>query len=217
MEALQAENTLLSKKNITWRDQTAEMEFILPTRALIQPSTRPNYDDLLRGSPNLKPEMECRDEKVRALFKVAQDCWNSLIQSFRHDVEGALKQWREEGNAYPGGAVPEEEFWLRIAELVMNNLEELPYHYASREFWSRFRQQFLAARYRSSFSQLEKAIVELKPSTGQDPVFAKNMTSPQLRSEAEPGAKSDFAGDSRYRTTFRSAVVPFLERTRPPH
>lgn len=138
------------------------MEFILLTRDLIPPSARPNYDDLLRSHPGLKSEMERRDEKVRALFQSAQDCWKGLTQSLRYNVEGPLKQWKEEGNPYPGGAVPEEEFWLLIAEQVMNNLEELPYHYASRAFWSRFRQQFLAARYGTSFSQLEKAIVELK-------------------------------------------------------
>src|SRR5438445_12433546 len=73
MEALRAENTLLAKKNITWRYQTTGMEFILPTRDLIQLSARPNYDDLLRGYPSLKPEMEHRDEKVQVLFQAAQD------------------------------------------------------------------------------------------------------------------------------------------------
>lgn len=161
MEALRAENTLLSKQNITWRYQTAELEFILPTRDLIQPSARPNYDDLFRSHPGLKSEIGHRDEKVRVLFQAAQDCWKSLTH-FQHEVERLLKQWKEEGNPYPGGAVPEKEFWLLITEYVMNNLEELPYHYASKAFWSRFRPHFLASRYGSSFSQLEKAIVELK-------------------------------------------------------
>lgn len=168
MEALRAENKLLSKKNITWRYHTGETEFILPTRNLIPPSARPNYDDLLRGCPDLKPPMGGRDEKVRALFQAACDCWKHLTQFslLRQIVEGQLKQWTEEGNPYPGRAVPEEEFWLLIAEHLMNNVEELPYHYSNRAFWSRFRQNLLALRVGPSFSQLEKPIAELEKSNG---------------------------------------------------
>src|SRR5712692_75435 len=164
MEALWAENTLLSKENITWRYRTSEPEFILPTRDLIPPSARPNYDDLLRGHPGLKPEMEGRDEKVRALLRVAYACWKDLTQYFQNVVERPLKRWTEEGNPYPGGAVPEEEFWLLITEHLMNNAEELPYHYSSRAFWSRFRREFLAYRAGPLFSQLEKSLYELKKS-----------------------------------------------------
>lgn len=166
MEALRAENTLLSKENITWRYRTGEPEFILLARNLIQPSAQPNYDDLLRGRPDLKPAIDGRDEKVRALFQAARDCWKHLTQynPLRPIVEQQLEQWKKEGNPYPGRAVPEEEFWLLIAEHLMNNVEELPYHYANRDFWSRFRQSFLAYRFAPPFSQLEKSIAELKKS-----------------------------------------------------
>jgi len=80
MEDLRAENKRLSKQNLTWRYQTAEMEFIVPTRDLVPPSARPNYDDLLRGRPDLKPAMDERDEKVRRLSQAALDCWKNLTQ-----------------------------------------------------------------------------------------------------------------------------------------
>jgi len=86
------------------------------------------------------------------------------IRGFQSIVEQQLKQWTEEGNPYPGGAVPKEDFWLMIAEQLMNNVEELPYHYASRAFWSRFRQTFLPSRFGPSFSELEKAISDLQRS-----------------------------------------------------
>lgn len=164
VEDLRAENTLLTKQNLTWRYQSAEMEFIVPTRDLIQPSVRPNYDDLLRGCPDLKPAMDERDEGVKALQQAALTCWKHLTayRSFGPNVEAQLKQWKREGNPYPGGGVPEDEFWRLIAEHVMNKIEELPYHYSSRDFWSRFRQTFLNPRYHSFFSQLEKAIADLK-------------------------------------------------------
>jgi hypothetical protein len=163
-EVLRAENKLLSKQNLTWRYRTAGMEFILLTRDLIQPSARPNYDDLLQGRPDLKPAMNARDERVRTLGQAALACWTHLTQysPFRQIVAGQLKQWKEEGNPYPGGGVSEEEFWLLIAEYLMNNVEELPYHYSSRAFWSRFRQIFLASRAGSPFSQLEKSISDLQ-------------------------------------------------------
>jgi hypothetical protein len=167
MEDLLAENKLLSKQNLTWRYQAAEMEFIVPMRDLVPPSARPNYDDLLRGCPDLKPAMDERDGRVSALSEAALTCWKNLTQygSFQPAVvEQQLKQWRQEGNPYPGGGVPEEEFWLLIAEYLMNNVEELPYHYASRAFWSRFRQIFLASRFGPSFSQLEKSISDLQRS-----------------------------------------------------
>jgi hypothetical protein len=162
MEDLLAENRLLAKKNITWRYQTAEMEFIQKTRDRVSPLARPNYDDLLRGLPLLRQKMEERDKKVEALFQVAQGCWKQLTAYFRVQVEQPLKQWTEERNPYPGGGTPEEEFWLLIAELVMNNIEDLPPHYTSRAFWSRFRNNFLEARYSPNFSQLEQTITELK-------------------------------------------------------
>ena len=162
MEDLRAENKLLSKKNITWRYQTASMEFILSTRDRISPAVRPNYDDLLRGLPALRQEMEKRDEKVETLLHAASECWKQLIACFRPQVEQCLKQWKEEGNPYPGGGTPEEEFWLLITEQVINNVEELPAHYTSRDFWSRFRADFLTFRSGHHFSQLEQTIAELK-------------------------------------------------------
>jgi hypothetical protein len=162
MEDLRAENKLLAKKNITWRYQTAEMEFIQKTREHISPSARPNYDDLLRGVPSLRQEMEKRDGKVEALRQAALECWKALTGYFSSQVEPWLKQWKEEGHPYPGGATPEGEFWLLITEYVINNVEELPAHYTSRAFWSRFRGNFLSARYSNNFLQLEQAIFELK-------------------------------------------------------
>jgi len=162
-EALRAENTLLAKKNISWRYNTREMEFVLPTRDLVPPLARPNYDDLLRGYPKLRPSMEERDQKVEALARAASECWKHLTEYgiLRQIVEGQRKQWKEESNPYPGGAVPEEDFWLLITEYVINNIEDLPYHYSSRDFWFRFRQNLLVLRVGLPFSQLEKTISEL--------------------------------------------------------
>lgn len=166
MEALRAETLSLSKKNITWRYSTDGMEFIVATRELIQPSLRPNYDDLLRGYAVVKPQMEDRDKKFETLRGQASNCWKQLTEytDFRHVVGNQLKQWRDEGNSYPGGAIPEEEFWLLIAEHILNNAAELPFYYTNRPFWSRFGQSLLALRVGQPFSQLEKSTVELKKS-----------------------------------------------------
>lgn len=166
MEGLRAESISLSKKNITWRYSTGEMEFIIPTRDLIQPSTRPNYDDLLRGYPVVRPQMEDRDQKVKALRQAATQCWKQLTEyiGLRQIVEKDLKQWRQEGNPYPGGAIPEEEFWLLIAEHIMNNAAELPFYYTNRPFWSRFGHSLLAFRVGEPFSHLEQSITDLKKS-----------------------------------------------------
>lgn len=166
LEALRAENTLLTARNITWRYHIRKMEFILSTRDHIPPSARPNYDDLLRGYADLKPQVEQRDLTLKVLSQVALECWEHLTKYnlLRPAVEGQLKQWKEEGNPYPGGAVPEEEFWLLIAEHVMNNAEELPHHYSNRAFWSRFKQNLLAFRGGGPFSKLEKSIANLMKS-----------------------------------------------------
>lgn len=166
LESLRAETILLSKKSISWRYNTEDMEFIVPTRNLISPSGRPNYDDMLRGYPGLRQQMDARDRKVEALLGDARSCWKTLTQygGFKETVDRSLKQWREEGNPYPGGAVPEGEFWLLIAEHVMNNASDLPFHYTNRSFWSRFRQIFSTHRLRESFSQLVKSINALKGS-----------------------------------------------------
>lgn len=163
LEALQGENTLLASKNITWRYHTQRMEFILPTREHIQHSARPNYDDLLRGYADVKPPMHQRDLKQQVLSEAAAGCWEYLTKYdlLKPAVEGYLRQWKEEGNPYPGGAVPEEEFWLLIAEHVMNNAQELPYHYTNRAFWSRFNQGLLAFRSGDPFPKLDKSIADL--------------------------------------------------------
>jgi hypothetical protein len=166
MEALRAESLSLSKKNITWRYSTGEMEFIVPTRDLIQPTARPNYDDLLRGEAAIKPQMEDRDGKVERLRGAASECWKQLTEysGLQYLVEKQLKQWREEGNPYPGGAIPEDEFWLLIAEHIINNAAELPFYYTNRPFWSRFGQSLLASRVGQPFSRLEESIRDLKKS-----------------------------------------------------
>jgi len=163
LEVLRAENTLLAAKNITWRYQTRKMEFILSTRDHIAPSARPNYDDLMRGYVDVKPQVEQRDLSLGLLSQAALECWEHLTKYnlLRPAVEGQLKQWKEEGNPYPGGAVPEEEFLLLIAEHVMNDAEELPYHYTNRAFWSRFKRHLLAFRRGGPFPKLDKSIDEL--------------------------------------------------------
>jgi len=70
----------LSKKSISWRYNTEDMEFIVPTRNLISPSGRPNYDDMLRGYPGLRQQMDARDRKVEALLGDARSCWKTLTQ-----------------------------------------------------------------------------------------------------------------------------------------
>jgi hypothetical protein len=163
LEALQGENTLLASKNITWRYHTQRMEFIVPTREHIQSSARPNYDDFLRGYAEVKPQMQQRDLKQQVLSRAAIGCWEYLTKYdlLKPTVELHLKQWKEEGNPYPGGAVPEKEFWLLMAEHVMNNAQELPHHYTNRAFWSRFRQQLLAWRMADEFSKLEESVADL--------------------------------------------------------
>jgi len=189
MEDLRAENKLLAKKNITWRYQTAEMEFIKKARDLISPSARPNYDDLLRSRPDLQPSMAERDAKVETLQQAAHTCWKFLtdddwfqshtelnLQTWLNEgnpypdlprrvkdyTQKILQEWTEEGLSYPGGAVPKEEFWLQVAEYVMNNIQTLPYHYSSQKFWHRFQMIFLIFRHAPTFSELEKAILKLQ-------------------------------------------------------
>lgn len=166
METLRAEIIALSKKSITWRYSASEMEFISPTRDLVQPSARPNYDDLLRGYPAVRPPMENRDRNVESLQQAAAECWKHITQysGLQQMVGSLLKQWRDEGNPYPGGAIPEEEFWLLIAEHIVNNAAEMPFYYTSKPFWSRFGGSFLALRIGSPFSQLDKSITSLKKS-----------------------------------------------------
>jgi hypothetical protein len=164
MEDLRAENTLLAKKNVTWRYQTAEMEFIRQTRDLISPSARPNYDDLLRGRPDLQPIMRDRDTKVETLNQAALACWKYLTEGawFQSHVQQNLQMWTEEGHPYPGGPIPKEEFWQLVAEYVLNDTQTLPYHYSSQQFWSRFRAIFIIFRATPPFSELEQAISALK-------------------------------------------------------
>jgi hypothetical protein len=179
MDALRREAIQLGKGNISWRYFSKRCEYIRPIRQYIEGAYRPNYDDFLAENPQFKRKFEEHDLAVSKIEDAAGKFAADLLhnEKFKFEVDRALKNYASESTYARSPSEPsppslEDTHGLpeTIAEYVINNVESLPRHYLTYDFWERFRGPFLRdfnARDASKADALPRAVQQLEGISGR--------------------------------------------------
>ncbi len=171
IDSLRREAELLAKGNISWRYFSKQCEYIRPIRQYIEGNYRPNYDDFLADNPRFRKKFEEHDSALLKIEDAASKFAAALLHdpNFKFQADRAMKEYASE-SAYPlhsselrppsldgmNPGLPET-----IAEYLINNVESLPRHYMTYNFWERYREHFVHV-FKPQKSALPRAVKQLE-------------------------------------------------------
>jgi hypothetical protein len=159
IEALKVEKSFLKEKNWTWRYQTRSLEFILPLEKYVDLASLPNFSDFLKANPQIERKRKKHEDLFVVLSENCQIAFNHLValETFQDKVKSALTAYEREnpGEGFLGGAVPGKDFDKLFAQYIVNWIKELPGHYTTAKFWSKFGGEFLQFRTHDVFDKLD--------------------------------------------------------------
>jgi hypothetical protein len=165
IEGLQRETYILAKGNLTWQGDTKRCEYILPIREYIQYSQSPNYQDFVADPFNLgfREKFEEHDRALSAVESSAIAFADGLMhsESFQKQVNDSLEQYqltaRANGQYLSLGSLPRA-----VAALIVNQIDVLPHHYGTREFWEIYKNKFEPYHEHPSFQAVTTTADALK-------------------------------------------------------
>ena len=174
LEGLRIEASFLGRRNWTFRRYNRDLEFIRPLEAYVDYQSRPNWEDFIVSNPAIEEMVEDRGARREDLRKACNTAFEDLarVTDFRQKVEECLDALAKET---PDRDVspfhPNVEPHEGVAEIIVNNIAELPYHYGPHRFCSRFRDDLMQFRRGPKFQDADQAGVEFKRSN--DNLFAE--------------------------------------------
>jgi len=180
LNGLEIEKSFLARKNWTFRRYNRDLEFIRPVRALVDFQSRPNLDDFVTSNPTARGRLDDRDARREDLRKACNAAFEALVSvvDFQRKVSECLNTFVKETARDPASIFnPNIKPYEGVAEIIINNVAELPDHYGPHQFWSRFRDELMPFRRGQSFQHADRAGAELDRS---DQVLSAVLT--KLRS-----------------------------------
>lgn len=139
IEGLRREKTWLARGRWTWDTDTGRFAHLWPAAAYVEARYRDNFDAFLKQYPEARDSFARHDSALLRLARACEEAVAALLTSnvFATALEHAN---RLAGQANVSadearGAVPAERWPKHLAEYVVNNVESLPSHYTSAEFW----------------------------------------------------------------------------------
>lgn len=160
LRGLSLEAGFLAKDNWTFRAYSRDLEFIRPVRDFVDYQSQPNLDDFAASNPAINDSLSRRDQRrehLRVACEIALDHVVIHSKEFEEEVTKCLKTWQSED----GGNLGQNPS-SAVAELIVNNVKELPGHYGYHRFWSKFRDGFMRFREGPEFDSVDRAGFELK-------------------------------------------------------
>jgi hypothetical protein len=204
IEALKVEKSFLNDKNWTWRYQIKSLEFILPLEKYVDSASLPNFEDFLKANPQIERKRKKHDDLRAALSEKCQIASNHLIalEPFQEKAKLSLSTYKQESptEEYPGGAIPEKDFDKLVAQYIINSIKELPGHYTTSKFWSRFGKELLQFRTGDVFEKLDRSGEQLEKEDERFLVTLENVRSNLCEEYDIPAAPIfyyDLAGQGR--------------------
>ena len=175
IEALKIEKSFLKDKNWTWRYYTKNLEFILPLEGYVDSASIPNFEDFFNTNLKIERKRKKREDLRAALTENCQIAFKYLteLEDFRDNVKSSLSMYGE----YPGGAVTEKDFHKLIAQYIINDTKEMPQHYTTSQFWSKFGNEFLEFRTGEKFEELDASGKQLEVEDERFLITLENLRS----------------------------------------
>jgi len=160
LSGLEIEKSFLVRKNWTFRRYNRDLEFIRPTSSYVDYQSRPNWDDFVTSNPTVRGRVEHREARREELRKACNAAFEELVNlsEFRHKVAACLNAFVSETAANRASIFhPNIEPHEGVAEIIVNNMTELPDHYGPHLFWSRFRDELMPFRRGPGFQRADRA------------------------------------------------------------
>ena len=169
IESLRREDFFLTKGNITWQGDRKRCEYIRPIREYIEYAQLPNYEDFAADPLNFsfREKFEEHDRALSAVESSAAEFADGLMHSepFQKQVKDSLEQYQSTtrtNGQYPyldstAGSLPRA-----VAALLVNQIDVLPHHYGTHEFWEMFKNEFEPYHERPTFQAVKEAAAALK-------------------------------------------------------
>ncbi len=165
LDGLRIEASFLAKRNWTFRRYDRGLEFIRPSRGFVDYQSLPNWEDFTTSNPHVQERLVRRDERREELRRACEAAFDYLvaIPGFKQKVSDSFDIFAAETPAGTTHLVqPNVKPHEVIAELVVNNVKELPDHYGLHRFWLRFRDELMPYRVGPAFEDADQAGLELK-------------------------------------------------------
>ncbi len=162
LEALKIESGFLEKGNWTFRQHSRDLEFIRPLEAYVDYQSRPNWVDFVSSNSSVRDRVTHRDEQREELRKACGAAFTYVVtlQGFEQKVSDCVLRFTRGGEPAQLGQRPQDV----VAELIVNNIRELPSHYGYHRFWSMFGGELRQFRVGQAFDRADQAGLELKKS-----------------------------------------------------
>lgn len=160
LDALPIEMSFLERGNLTWRHHDRSLAHVRPIREYLSGPGRHILGDFERASPGDRKRFAVHDDLLDELTAGASGAFDELTSwpGFQVDVEDALRSYLDgrPGAAYPGGAIPREQFVDLMAEHLVNRILTIPDRNLDHEFWSLYGGRLLSHRTGLRFDELDR-------------------------------------------------------------
>lgn len=167
LDGLRIEASFLARGNWTFRRYNRNLEFIRPLQALVTYQSRPNWDDFTTSNPPVRERVDDHEARREDLRKACNAAFEDLIEvkEFQNKVAECLSAFVKETGAEPASIFnPNIKPYEGVAEIIVNNIAELPDHYGPHLFWSRFRDDLIQFRRGPQFEFVDQAGLKLQRS-----------------------------------------------------
>lgn len=170
IDSLEREPLLLESGNITWRFYLGRCEMLKEIQESIDSNQWPNYQTFRAEYPKslMVHGFDRHDLDLENLNSVAQELSDYLTSSseFLQVAESEVQAYvhERETAGSQAGWPPEyirKELVRFSSEYVINNIQELPSHYATSDFWNFSGKKLLVFRSRPEFRPLQQAATTL--------------------------------------------------------
>jgi hypothetical protein len=141
IEGLERELYFLQSGNATWRYFSQRCEFIRPVQEYVESAQLPNYSDFLVEHPEFKKKFQTHEKSLSALNNSANALYRALLANpqFAEKVSSSIRMYEElrlkEPHTPDLGYIKQDLDKL-MAEYLINDISDLPSHYATARFWA---------------------------------------------------------------------------------
>ena len=175
LSALDVELQFVERRNWSFRCDSQDFEYLLPTEMMVAAPHRANAEQVFRYYPSLGTKAASHDRTLAALRDACRAAYDKLTHSARF-LELSV----------PANGRPEDRRYF--AEYVINNLRDLLSYYSFADFWKAHGGEYLQLRSEPSLAPSFKLLEARGDSFRRELVaFIRTVKELQERSADEAG------------------------------